>query len=100
MLLNCGDVVVGIDPYAPVVLLQLPLQAEFIEDLQDAVDYTKPKIDYESNWLVIYEYALPQEDEGIKTRRSSSVCDRVHSRLDQDGMSWAAGPEVLERAQL
>ncbi len=41
--------------------------AEFIEDLQDGVDYAKSKIDYESNWLAIYEYALPQEDEGLKT---------------------------------
>lgn len=41
--------------------------AEFIEDLQDAVDYAKSKIDYESNWLAIYEYALTQEDEGLKT---------------------------------
>ncbi|MGH3854491.1 MAG: TIR domain-containing protein [Pseudonocardiaceae bacterium] len=41
--------------------------AEFIEDLQDAADYAKSKIDYESNWLAIYEYALPQEDEGLKT---------------------------------
>jgi SAM-dependent methyltransferase len=41
--------------------------AEFIEDLQDVVDYAESKIDYESNWLAIYEYALPQEDEGLKT---------------------------------
>jgi predicted O-methyltransferase YrrM len=41
--------------------------SEFLEDLQDAVDYAKSKIDYESNWLAIYEYALPQEDEGLKT---------------------------------
>jgi hypothetical protein len=40
--------------------------AEFIEDLQDAVDHTKSKIDYESNWRAIYEYALPQEDEGLR----------------------------------
>ena len=40
---------------------------EFLEDLQDAVDYAKSKIDYESNWLAIYEYALQQEDEGLKT---------------------------------
>ncbi|MGH3849772.1 MAG: class I SAM-dependent methyltransferase, partial [Pseudonocardiaceae bacterium] len=32
-----------------------------------AADYAKSKIDYESNWLAIYEYALPQEDEGLKT---------------------------------
>jgi SAM-dependent methyltransferase len=41
--------------------------AEFIEDLQNVVDYAESKIDYESNWLAIYEYALPQEDEGLKT---------------------------------
>jgi hypothetical protein len=84
-------VAVGIDPCAPVVLLRSPLfqyfpayptaavnhfnelwtktdsMAEFIEDLQDAVDYTKSNIGYESNWLAIYEYALPQEDEELKT---------------------------------
>jgi len=41
--------------------------AEFIENLQDAVDYTESNIDYESSWLAIYEYALPQEDEELKT---------------------------------
>lgn len=40
---------------------------EFVEDLQDSVDFAKSKIDYESNWLAIYEYALTQEDEGMKT---------------------------------
>ena len=41
--------------------------AEFIDDLQDAVDYARSKIDYESNRLAIYEYALPQDDEKLKT---------------------------------
>jgi 2-polyprenyl-3-methyl-5-hydroxy-6-metoxy-1,4-benzoquinol methylase len=49
--------------------------AEFIEDLQDAVDYTKSKIDYESNWLAIYEYALSQEDEGLKTIELARVVE-------------------------
>ncbi|MGH8603796.1 MAG: class I SAM-dependent methyltransferase, partial [Gammaproteobacteria bacterium] len=39
----------------------------FIDDLQNAADSAKAKIDYESNWLAIYEYALAQEDEGMKT---------------------------------
>jgi hypothetical protein len=39
----------------------------FIDDLQNAVDSAKAKIDYESNWLAIYEYALAHEDEGMKT---------------------------------
>ncbi len=41
--------------------------ALFIEDLQDAVDFARAKVDYESNWLAIYEYALAKEDEGMKT---------------------------------
>ncbi|MDQ4032117.1 MAG: nucleotide-binding protein [Actinomycetota bacterium] len=47
--------------------------ATFIEDLQDAVDFAKSKIDYESNWLAIYEYALAQEDERMKTIELSRV---------------------------
>lgn len=39
----------------------------FIDDLQEAVDFANAKIDYESNWLAIYEYALAQEDERMKT---------------------------------
>ncbi|MDP9070861.1 MAG: nucleotide-binding protein [Actinomycetota bacterium] len=44
----------------------LPM-AEFIDDLQDAVNSASSKIDYESNWLAIYEYALSEEDEKLKT---------------------------------
>jgi CAP12/Pycsar effector protein, TIR domain/Methyltransferase domain len=41
--------------------------AVFIDDLQEAVDFVNAKVDYESNWLAIYEYALAQEDEKMKT---------------------------------
>ncbi len=60
--------------------------AEFIEDLQDAVDYTKSKIDYESNWLAIYEYALPQEDERLKTIELARVEEVLREEIKERGV--------------
>ena len=57
--------------------------AEFIEDLQDGVDYAKSKIDYESNWLAIYEYALPQEDEGLKTIELARVEEVLREEVQE-----------------
>jgi 2-polyprenyl-3-methyl-5-hydroxy-6-metoxy-1,4-benzoquinol methylase len=63
--------------------------AEFIEDLQDAVDYSNSKIDYESNWLAIYEYALPQEDEGLKTIELARVEEVLREEVNEQDVEIA-----------
>jgi SAM-dependent methyltransferase len=57
----------------------------FIANLQAAVDSATAKIDYESNWLAIYEYALPREEEDLKTieiGRVTEVLGREMSERD------------------
>jgi len=63
--------------------------AEFIEDLQDSVDYAKSRIDYESNWLAIYEYALPQEDEAMKTIELARVEEVLRKEVKERGVEIA-----------
>jgi len=60
--------------------------ADFIENLQDAVDSVNSKIDYESNWLAIYEYALPQEDEGLKTIELARVEEILRKEAKEQGL--------------
>jgi 2-polyprenyl-3-methyl-5-hydroxy-6-metoxy-1,4-benzoquinol methylase len=59
--------------------------ADFIEELQGAVDYAKSRIDYESNWLAIYEYALSQEDEGLKTIELARVEEVLREEIKEQG---------------
>jgi len=40
--------------------------ASFLNELQQAVDSAQARIDYESNWLAIYEFALDRDDEDLK----------------------------------
>lgn len=62
---------------------------EFIEDLQAAVDFAKAKIDYESNWLAIYEYALPQEDERLKTIELARVQEVLREEVGERNLAIA-----------
>ncbi|MBV9140562.1 MAG: nucleotide-binding protein [Pseudonocardiales bacterium] len=39
----------------------------FLDQLQQAVDSANAKIDYESNWLAMYEFDLDAEDQTLKT---------------------------------
>lgn len=57
--------------------------AVFIDDLQEAVDFANAKIDYESNWLAIYEYALAQEDERMKTIELARVEEVLREEMKE-----------------
>ncbi|MCA1674655.1 MAG: nucleotide-binding protein, partial [Actinobacteria bacterium] len=61
--------------------------ALFIDDLQNAVDYAKAKIDYESNWLAIYEYALAQEDERMKTIELARVEEVLREEVKERNLA-------------
>lgn len=61
--------------------------AEFIDELQEAVDSAKTKIDYESNWLAIYEYALGQEDEKMKTVELARVEEILRTEVQKRNLT-------------
>lgn len=61
--------------------------ALFIDDLQNAVDFAHAKIDYESNWLAIYEYALAREDERMKTIELARVEEVLREEVKERGLS-------------
>lgn len=56
---------------------------EFISELQEAVDRADSKIDYESNWLAIYEYALGKEDEELKSRELGRVEEELRQHIER-----------------
>ncbi|MDP8929130.1 MAG: nucleotide-binding protein [Actinomycetota bacterium] len=60
----------------------LPM-TEFIEALQEAVDSAIAKIDYASNWLAIYEYALSDEDEKLKTVELARVEEIMRDAIER-----------------
>jgi len=55
---------------------------EFLRELQEAVDLAEAKIDYESNWLAIYEYALPEEDQKLKTVEFARLEEVLRRAID------------------
>jgi len=57
-----------------------------IANLQAAVDSAKAKIDYESNWLAIYEYALPKEEEEMKTVELGRVTEVLGKEIGEHGL--------------
>ena len=54
--------------------------ASFLEELQQAVDSAQARIDYESNWLAIYEFALDRDDEDLKIVEIKRVEEILRSR--------------------
>jgi SAM-dependent methyltransferase len=59
----------------------------FIDDLQNAVDFANAKIDYESNWLAIYEYALAEEDERLKTIELARVEEVLREEVKERNLA-------------
>lgn len=59
---------------------------EFIEELQEAADLAHAQIDYESNWLAIYEYALSEEDERLKTIELARVEEVIDQATKEQGL--------------
>ncbi|MGH3834494.1 MAG: TIR domain-containing protein [Pseudonocardiaceae bacterium] len=56
-----------------------PLQS-FIDQLQQATDSANVKIDYESNWLALYEFGLDAEDQALKTVEIERVKEVLRGR--------------------
>jgi SAM-dependent methyltransferase len=54
--------------------------ASFLDELQKAVDSAHARIDYESNWLAIYEFALDRDDEDLKIVEIKRVEEILRSR--------------------
>lgn len=57
--------------------------ADFIEELQEAVVLAEAKIDYESNWLAMYEYALGEEDKKLKIVEMERVREILRKEVEQ-----------------
>jgi SAM-dependent methyltransferase len=64
----------------------MPME-RFIANLQAAVDSATAKIDYESNWLAIYEYALPKEEEDLKTVEMGRVTEVLGREMSERSFS-------------
>jgi SAM-dependent methyltransferase len=54
--------------------------ASFLDELQQALDSAQARIDYESNWLAIYEFALDRDDEDLKTVEIKRAEEVLRSR--------------------
>ena len=57
--------------------------SDFIEELQEAVALAEAKIDYESNWLAMYEYALAEEDKKLKIVEMERVREILRQEMEQ-----------------
>jgi hypothetical protein len=56
-----------------------PLQS-FVNQLQRAADSANVKIDYESNWLAVYEFGLDSEDQTLKTVEVERIKEVLRGR--------------------
>lgn len=56
------------------------LLQSFIGQLQQAADSANVKIDYESNWLAVYEFGLDTEDQSLKTVEIERVKEVLRGR--------------------
>src|SRR5712691_7001004 len=49
----------------------------FLKRIEEAIEDASARIDYESNWLAMYEFALPREDENLKTIELARVSEQL-----------------------